>query len=189
MSVQFANGLSHAVPASGTVQVFDPNGALTLSADGSYSYRPTGSGHAVFTETVADAAGNPSQTTLTLDVAKAAIPAALSFAFALTDARFDFSHGHALMTAPDGTLTDLTGVGTIAFTDGTVPGAGRLAARRRPLLRRPQPRRLAGACRSRPARRRVRLARGPRCSSRDAAKAPMRGDEAGGFPNASADGR
>ncbi|MFK5597629.1 Ig-like domain-containing protein [Methylobacterium sp. HMF5984] len=120
VSVQFANALSHTLPTSGTSQIDSTNGTLTIAADGSYSYHPTSTGHTVFTETVADAAGNTSQTTLTFDVAKAAIPAALSFGFALTDAHFDFSHGHDLMTAPDGTVIDLTGVATIAFTDGTV---------------------------------------------------------------------
>jgi hypothetical protein len=118
--VQFGNGPSHVVPASGTVQAYDPSGTLTVSADGSYSYQPTKVGHAVYTETVADAAGNTSQTTLTLNVAKAAIPSSLSFGFALTEAHFDFRDGHDLMTAPNGTVTDLTGVATIAFTDGTV---------------------------------------------------------------------
>ncbi|MCJ2112006.1 Ig-like domain-containing protein [Methylobacterium sp. E-025] len=120
VAVQFGNGPSHVVPASGTVQAYDPSGTLTVSADGSYSYQPTKVGHAVYTETVADAAGNTSQTALTLNVAKAAIPSSLSFGFALTEAHFDFRDGHDLLTAPNGTVTDLTGVATIAFTDGTV---------------------------------------------------------------------
>ncbi|GJD46945.1 hypothetical protein AFCDBAGC_4830 [Methylobacterium cerastii] len=120
VSVQLGNGVVRAVPTSGSVQAFDPNGTLTVSASGSYSYSPTAPGHTVFTETVADAAGNTSQTTLTFDVAKAAIPAALSFGFALTEAHFDFSNGHDVMMAPNGRIVDLTGVATIAFTDGTV---------------------------------------------------------------------
>ncbi|GJD43432.1 hypothetical protein AFCDBAGC_1284 [Methylobacterium cerastii] len=122
VSLQFASTPSVAVPEAGTTQVDSTNGTLMIAADGSYSYHPTTAGQAMFIETVADAAGNTSQTTLTLDVAKAAIPAALSFGFALTDAHFDFSSGHDLVTAPNGMVTDLTGVATISFTDGTVKG-------------------------------------------------------------------
>jgi VCBS repeat-containing protein len=95
-------------------------GLLNVAADGRYTYTPTAAGHDVFVETVVDAAGNASQTTLTVDVAKAPVPEALSLPFALTEATFDFNHGHALVTAPDGTVTDLTGIGTLTFRDGVV---------------------------------------------------------------------
>lgn len=55
-----------------------------------------------------------------IDSTQSASNANESFAFKLGEASFDFRHGHSVMTAPDGTVTDLTGVGTITFADGTV---------------------------------------------------------------------
>jgi hypothetical protein len=67
-SLQFGTGPAISVPASGTAQIAGAHGTLTVAADGSYSYQATSAGHDVFTETVMDAAGNASQTTLTLNV-------------------------------------------------------------------------------------------------------------------------
>ena len=119
-SVRFVDSLVHKVPASGTEVILGDHGLLTVGSDGSYSYRPTSAGHDEFTYTVVDAAGNASQAKLSIDVAPTVPPSSLSFGFALTDAKFDFSDGHALMTGPDGQVVDLTGVGTINFRDGTV---------------------------------------------------------------------
>ncbi|MCJ2108007.1 hypothetical protein MKK70_22045, partial [Methylobacterium sp. E-041] len=43
-----------------------------------------------------------------------------NFGFALSDARYDFSNGRDLMTAPNGATYDLTKATTITFTDGVV---------------------------------------------------------------------
>lgn len=108
------------IPMSGSVTVRGEHGDLTLGSNGSYSYRPIKAGHDVFVETVTDAAGNSSQTNLTFDIAKPQPSDAASFGFRLTEASFNFSDGHDLMVAPDGRSYDLTGVGTVAFTDGSV---------------------------------------------------------------------
>lgn len=108
------------IAASGTTSVQGDHGTLTIAADGSYSYHPTTIGQDVFTQTVVDAAGNAAQTSLTFDIAKGPNAASLSFAFDLTSASFSFGSEHILMTAPDGTVTDLMGVGTLNFRDGTV---------------------------------------------------------------------
>jgi len=70
-SLQFGNGPAISVPASGTAQISGAHGTLTIASNGSYSYQATSAGHDVFTETVMDAAGNTSQTTLTLNVDRA----------------------------------------------------------------------------------------------------------------------
>lgn len=67
-SLQFADGPTVTVPQSGTVAVVGAHGTLTVSADGSYSYHGTSAGHDVFTETVVDAAGNATQTSLAFDI-------------------------------------------------------------------------------------------------------------------------
>ncbi|MCK2055326.1 Ig-like domain-containing protein [Methylobacterium sp. 37f] len=67
-SLQFGTGPAISVPTSGTAQIAGAHGILTIAADGSYSYHSTSAGHDVFTETVMDAAGNASQTALTLNV-------------------------------------------------------------------------------------------------------------------------
>jgi VCBS repeat-containing protein len=67
-SLQFGNGPAISTPTAGTAQVAGEHGILTITSNGSYSYQATSAGHDVFTETVMDAAGNASQTTLTLKV-------------------------------------------------------------------------------------------------------------------------
>lgn len=42
------------------------------------------------------------------------------FGFAFTDARFAFMPGKTLLTAPNGTVTNVTGVGSLQFADGTI---------------------------------------------------------------------
>ncbi|KQO66347.1 hypothetical protein ASF20_21315 [Methylobacterium sp. Leaf88] len=67
-SLQFGNGPAISVPTTGTAQIAGAHGTLTIASDGTYSYQATSAGHDVFTETVMDAAGNASQTALTLNV-------------------------------------------------------------------------------------------------------------------------
>jgi autotransporter-associated beta strand protein len=43
-----------------------------------------------------------------------------TFAFKLTDAHFDFSGGHDVLIAPDGTSIDVTSFHTLTFSDGSV---------------------------------------------------------------------
>ena len=63
------NGVSVAVPATGTVNVTGEFGVLTISANGSYSYNRTSPNEAqdVFTYTVVDADGDPDTATLTIN--------------------------------------------------------------------------------------------------------------------------
>ena len=120
-----SNGAEFAVPAGGQTVVSGSHGTLSIAGDGSYRYVPTAyaADGDTFSIDVADAAGNVSRTSLHIATSSAIPQSAPSFTFALTEARFDFSHGHDLMTAPDGTVTDLTGARTITFTDGTVQEA------------------------------------------------------------------
>ena len=67
-SLQFAGSAAVSIPASGTAQIAGAHGTLSIAANGSFSYQATSAGHDAFTETVTDAAGNASQTTLTFDV-------------------------------------------------------------------------------------------------------------------------
>ena len=46
--------------------------------------------------------------------------AATTFAFKFTDGQVDVSNGNHLLTAPDGTVTNLTGLATLSFIDGTI---------------------------------------------------------------------
>lgn len=80
-SVQASDGTITTVERAGTTPVAGAHGTLTIAADGSYSYQAHGHGHDVFTETVMDAAGNATLTTLTFDVA-----AQVSQAFRFYDA-------------------------------------------------------------------------------------------------------
>ena len=44
----------------------------------------------------------------------------VDYTFKFTEAHFDFSNGHDIMIAPNGSKTDLTNVGTVNFSDGTI---------------------------------------------------------------------
>ncbi len=50
----------------------------------------------------------------------AAAPGSEAFNFKFADAKVDTSNGHFLLTAPNGKITDVTGLGTLKFTDGTI---------------------------------------------------------------------
>ncbi|WP_082317031.1 glycoside hydrolase family 16 protein [Methylobacterium sp. ARG-1] len=47
-----------------------------------------------------------------------------NYGFKFTEAQFDFKGGHDVMIAPDGTKTDLTSVGTLVFSDGSIHQSG-----------------------------------------------------------------
>jgi len=119
-AVRFDNGVTAPIPTSGSVQVTGQHGVLVVAANGDYRYAATSSGSDTFVYTVADPAGLSAQATLRIDSTKPAPLGSETFAFKLGEATFDFSHGHSVMRAPDGTVTDLTGIGTITFADGTV---------------------------------------------------------------------
>ena len=49
-----------------------------------------------------------------------ASPGSQAFNFKFADAKVDASNGHYLLTAPDGKVTNVTGLATLKFTDGTI---------------------------------------------------------------------
>ena len=91
-SLQFAGSAAVSIPASGTAQITGAHGTLSIGANGSFSYQATSAGHDAFTETVVDAAGNASQTTLSFDVDHAQ-----SAAFRFFDTK---TGGHFFTTNP-----------------------------------------------------------------------------------------
>ena len=127
-AVRFANGMTMAVPTTGSTTILGLHGTLHLSADGSYSYQAIGSsnfgssGHydEVFTYTVSDQKGLTASAKLTVDLAGAAPAAEKTFDFAFKDARVDLMGETLVLTGPDGRHHDLNGIGTLHFTDGSI---------------------------------------------------------------------
>lgn len=122
-SVRLAGGHDYAVAAAGTTLLAGEHGALQIAADGHYSYVASSAGGDAFAYTLSD--GHGATATARLDVAVVAqAPAAdMTFNFAFADAKFAFSGGEALLTGLDGVAHDVTGIGHLHFTDGTIDEA------------------------------------------------------------------
>jgi hypothetical protein len=120
-AVRTEDGATTAVPTSGTVTLASPHGALTIGADGRYAYLGRSPGADSFAYTIADSDG--ASATLTTAVAAHGPAAEATFAFAFTQATLTYQNGAAVLTGPDGTVQDVTGIGRLHFTDGTIDEA------------------------------------------------------------------
>jgi hypothetical protein len=122
-SVQSDSGTTYAVPTKGSVTVASAHGALTIESDGHYTYLGRSAGSDTFTYSVADGRGGSASAALTATVASAAPATDATFAFAFAQASLTYRSGDALLTGPDGVVHDVTGIGHLHFTDGTIDEA------------------------------------------------------------------
>ena len=107
----------------GSVTVASAHGALTIESDGHYTYLGRSAGSDTFTYSVADGRGGSASAVLTATVASAAPATDATFAFAFAQASLTYRSGDALLTGPDGVVHDVTGIGHLHFTDGTIDEA------------------------------------------------------------------
>ncbi|WP_200957568.1 Ig-like domain-containing protein, partial [Methylobacterium sp. Leaf94] len=128
-SVRFANGVTVEVPKSGTATVVSDHGTLQISADGHYSYQAIGAnnvGNGVqaptegFTYTVSDGQGLSSSAVLSVSLQGVAPVTEATFGFAFVDAHVTLAGEALVLTGPDGARHDISGIGTLHFTDGTI---------------------------------------------------------------------
>lgn len=124
-AIRFPSGLELAIPATGTVNVDGNHGVLTVSANGSFSYRAnalslgtTAEDH--FTAIIADDHGGTTASALTASITGALPLGEVEFGFSFADASVVVHHGATLLTGPDGVLHDVTGVGVLRFADGII---------------------------------------------------------------------
>ena len=118
-SVALAGGTALAVPPGGTT-IAAPHGTLTIGPDGHLTYLATAIGQDAFTYTISDGHGGTAAATLTETVVPHVPDQDATFAFAFLDATVAYVHGEALLTGPDGVTRDVTGIGHLHFTDGTI---------------------------------------------------------------------
>ena len=104
----------------GGLLVEGAHGVLFVNPDGSYAYQPQSAGGDGFVYTVSDGRGGSSTATLGIGVAPGTPAAAAAFGFAFTEALVFSDNGHDYVVGPDGTVRDVTGVGTLTFTDGSI---------------------------------------------------------------------
>ncbi|WP_244477357.1 Ig-like domain-containing protein [Methylobacterium sp. Leaf125] len=128
-SVRFANGLTVEVPKSGTATVISDHGTLQISADGHYSYQAIGANNVgngvqapteAFTYTVSDGQGLSSSAVLGVSLQGVAPAAVATFSFAFVDAHVTLAGEALVLTDPNGVCHDISGIGTLHFTDGTI---------------------------------------------------------------------
>lgn len=127
-AIRFANGLTVAVPASGTAAVVSDHATLHIAADGSYTYQAIGSNNLnvgtrvdeTFTYTVSDGRGLTDTGSLSVSLDGTRPAAEARFDFAFVDARVEVVGEALVLRAPDGTLHDVSGIGTLHFTDGSI---------------------------------------------------------------------
>lgn len=128
-SVRFANGVTAEVPTTGTATVVSDHGTLQISADGHYSYQAIGANNVgngaqtrteIFTYTVSDEQGLSNSASLSVALQGVAPAAAATFGFAFVDARVTLAGESLVLTDPEGVRHDISGIGTLNFTDGTI---------------------------------------------------------------------
>ena len=127
-SIRFSGGLTVSVPTSGTATVVSDHGTLHISADGSYAYQAIGSNNLGvgahvpedFTYTVSDGKGLTDTGSLVVSLDGVRPAAEASFGFAFVDARVDLVGEALVLTGPDGATHDVSGIGTLHFTDGSI---------------------------------------------------------------------
>ncbi len=122
-SVRFAGGHDYVVAASGTTVLAGEHGTLQIAADGHYTYVASSAGGDAFAYTLSDGHGTTATARLDVTVAAQAPAVDTNFNFAFADAKLAFSGGEALLTGPDGVAHDVTGIGHLHFTDGTIDEA------------------------------------------------------------------
>jgi VCBS repeat-containing protein len=128
--IDFLNGQPQtvAVPASGSVTVQSNHGALTIAADGSYSFtandtRPIQNHYAddPFIYSVSDGNGGTENAQLNINLAGQQRPGTETFNFNFVNSTVTYgADGEAFLTGPDGVIHNVTGVGRLIFNDGQI---------------------------------------------------------------------
>ncbi|MCJ2038566.1 carboxypeptidase regulatory-like domain-containing protein [Methylobacterium sp. J-059] len=116
-------GTTYYVANTGEVTIASQHGILTIGSDGHYSYLSQAAGAEFFTYIAGDGHGGAASSTLTVTAAAPAPASDATFAFAFTQANVGYRNGDALLTGPDGMVHDVTGIGHLHFTDGTIDEA------------------------------------------------------------------
>ena len=116
-------GTTYDVVSTSEVTIASEHGILTIGSDGHYSYLSQAAGVESFTYNVGDGHGGAASSTLTVTAAAPAPASDATFAFAFTQANVGYRNGDALLTGPDGMVHDVTGIGHLHFTDGTIDEA------------------------------------------------------------------
>ncbi|MGQ3355423.1 MAG: Ig-like domain-containing protein [Phreatobacter sp.] len=128
VTIQLTGGQSIAVPTSGTAVVETAHGRLLIAADGSLTFEATRAGNLTpgqstvdsITYTVADKAGATDTASVAIDITWRDPSVSDTFDFAFTAAQVEFRGNMALLTAPDGTVHDVSGLGRLTFSDGAI---------------------------------------------------------------------
>jgi len=128
VTIQLTGGQSIAVPTSGTAVVETAHGRLLIAADGSLTFEATRAGSLTpgqstvdtITYTVADKAGATDTASVAIDITWRDPSVSDTFDFAFSAAQVEFRGNTALLTAPDGTVHDVSGLGRLTFSDGAI---------------------------------------------------------------------